>query len=56
MHARSNKTPAHQAWIQERDYVMLEGLLAKFSQNPHLATFLLDTADTVLGEASPNDT
>ncbi len=56
MHARANKTPAHQAWIQERDCVMLEGLLAKFSQNPHLATFLLDTGDTVLGEASPNDT
>ncbi len=56
MHARANKTPAQQAWIQERDGVMLEGLLAKFSQNPHLVTFLLDTGDTVLGEASPNDT
>ncbi len=56
MPARANKTPAHQAWIQERDCAVLEGLLAKFSQNPHLATFLLDTGVAVFGEASPNDT
>jgi ribA/ribD-fused uncharacterized protein len=42
-------------WEQERTAIVIEGNLAKFSQNPHLSRFLLSTSDQILVEASPTD-
>lgn len=42
-------------WHQERERIVYQGNLAKFSQNPALAKVLLDTGNGVLVEASPDD-
>ncbi len=45
------------AWVESSaERVMLEGIKAKFGQNPHLRTYLLRTDEKVLVEATPNDT
>lgn len=43
------------AWEQSRIEIAVQGNLAKFSQNPELREFLLNTKDRVLVEASPVD-
>lgn len=35
--------------------IVLRGNIAKFSQNPELKAFLLETGESVLAEASPYD-
>lgn len=42
-------------WLQHRFDLVVQGNLAKFSQNTALKEFLLDTGDQVLVEASPMD-
>ena len=42
-------------WTQHRFEVVLTGSLAKFQQHPRLRTYLLETRDRVLAEASPVD-
>jgi ribA/ribD-fused uncharacterized protein len=42
-------------WERSRIELVVRGNLAKFSQNPELSKFLLDTKDQVLVEASPVD-
>ncbi len=42
-------------WREERFRLVVEGNLAKFSQNEPLAQFLKNTGDRVLVEASPYD-
>ncbi|MBD2812248.1 NADAR family protein [Xenorhabdus sp. Vera] len=42
-------------WDEHRLKIVIEGNLAKFSQNKLLAEFLLKTGDQVLVEASPMD-
>ncbi len=45
------------AWMESSaERVMLEGIKAKFGQNPHLRTYLLSTDEKVLVEANPRDT
>jgi ribA/ribD-fused uncharacterized protein len=42
-------------WAERRNNIVFSGCHAKFSQNPSLKQFLLDTGDTELVEASPYD-
>lgn len=42
-------------WNNQVEESALEGLRAKFSQNPHLLVFLRETGQLQLGEASPNE-
>ncbi|KMJ43334.1 hypothetical protein AB204_20265 [Xenorhabdus khoisanae] len=42
-------------WDEHRLKIVIEGNLAKFSQNKPLAEFLLNTGDKILVEASPVD-
>ncbi|CBJ79787.1 conserved hypothetical protein [Xenorhabdus bovienii str. Jollieti] len=42
-------------WDDHQLAIVIEGNLAKFSQNNALAEFLLNTADKILVEASPVD-
>jgi ribA/ribD-fused uncharacterized protein len=42
-------------WVANRMRIMVDGLYAKFTQNPKMARVLLDTGDTILVEASPYD-
>ncbi len=42
-------------WLMCRFDIVITGNLAKFSQNKKLKDFLLDTADSVIVEASPRD-
>jgi ribA/ribD-fused uncharacterized protein len=44
-----------QAWRRHREGVVFEGNLAKFTQHPELADYLLATGDAILAEASPFD-
>ena len=43
-------------WNENKFRIVVEGNTAKFSQNPKLRGFLLDTKDSILVEASPYDT
>lgn len=43
-------------WTERRFQIVVEGNLAKFSQNEDLRHFLLSTGDKILVEASPKDT
>lgn len=45
-----------EVWARERMRIVVQGNLAKFSQNRRLSEFLLSTGDQVLVEASPVDT
>lgn len=42
-------------WIANREEIVYNGNLAKFSQNPDLKSKLLDTKNAMLVEASPYD-
>ena len=42
-------------WVQKRSDIILAGNFAKFSQNDDLKSFLLNTKNKVLVEASPYD-
>ena len=42
-------------WLQHRFDIVVSANLAKFSQNPDLQAFLLNTGEAVLVEASPVD-
>lgn len=42
-------------WYADIESVLLEGLRAKFSQNPALATFLIETNNLLIGEASKDE-
>lgn len=42
-------------WDAAKRQIVFDGNLAKFSQNPELAAFLIDTGTKVLVEASPVD-
>ena len=42
-------------WEKHREGIVYDGNYAKFTQNRRLLGLLLDTGDTVLVEASPND-
>ncbi len=44
-----------QAWEEKRMEIVVKGNLHKFSQNPELKAFLLNTGKRVLVEASPVD-
>lgn len=43
-------------WEEKKYFIVLQGSLAKFSQNEALKSFLLSTKDKILVEASPYDT
>lgn len=43
-------------WTEIRFQIVVEGNLAKFSQNDDLRHFLLSTGDKIIVEASPKDT
>ena len=42
-------------WVEKRFSIVKKGLKAKFDQNPHLRTYLLNTGDQILVEANPCD-
>lgn len=42
-------------WYGGIEPILLDGLKAKFSQNPAIASFLIDTDNLLLGEASKDD-
>lgn len=44
-----------QIWAEQRFEIVVRGNVAKFGQNEALKTFLLNTKDRVLVEASPTD-
>ncbi len=44
-----------EVWLRQRWDVVVAGNVAKFAQHPTLRTFLLETAERVLVEASPAD-
>lgn len=51
-----NKRMNVKVWMESSaERVMLEGVKAKFGQNPHLTTYLLSTDDKMLVEANPRD-
>lgn len=46
---------AEPVWNGVRQIIVYEGLLAKFSQNPELYAFLLNTGDSLLAECAVKD-
>lgn len=42
-------------WQANRQLIVVEGSIQKFSQNPELGSYLLNTSDRILVEASPVD-
>lgn len=42
-------------WFEKCNAIMVEGLVEKFTQNKYLETFILNTGDNILVEASPTD-
>jgi ribA/ribD-fused uncharacterized protein len=44
-----------EVWIERSDEIVLQGNIAKFSQNRHLGEWLRSTGSSVLVEASPED-
>lgn len=54
LNALKNDQP--QEWSQRIDKVAMEGLRAKFGQNPQLQDYLVSTQGLILGEASKNAT
>jgi len=45
-----------QLWDANKFQIVVDGNYAKFSQNPELKEFLLNTSDDIIVEASPYDT
>ena len=52
---RSIKDFDQETWDQNKCDIVIKGNIAKFSQNPDLKEFLLNTKERVLVEASPLD-
>jgi ribA/ribD-fused uncharacterized protein len=52
---RSRKHPLRPDWETVKEDIMREALRAKFSQNPGLASLLLNTGDAELVEHTTND-
>ncbi|CAM1372058.1 NADAR family protein [Tenacibaculum xiamenense] len=52
---RKVKNFAPEIWDQHKFDIVVQANLAKFSQNPELKTFLLNTKDRIIVEASPVD-
>ena len=52
---RSVKAFDEEVWIKNRFEIVVRGNMAKFEQNPDLKTFLLNTSQRILVEASPRD-
>ena len=46
---------SQEIWDQNKYNIIVEGNLAKFSDNPKLKEYLLSTGDAILAEASPSD-
>lgn len=44
-----------QTWVMHRQSIVLEGSIQKFTQNPELRSYLLNTSGRILVEASPVD-
>lgn len=53
---RTVKRYKDEEWADVRYSIMVDGLIAKFSQNPDLKEYLLQTGSQELVEASPTDT
>lgn len=43
------------AWKSKREQVVMEGNIAKFTQDPELSSYLLETGSSVLAFANPTD-
>ena len=52
---RKVKNFSPEIWDQHKFDIVVKANLAKFSQNPELKTFLLNTKDRIIVEASPVD-
>ncbi len=52
---REVKNYVDTVWLENRYEIVKQGNFHKFSQNPDLKTFLLNTKDRVIVEASPVD-
>lgn len=52
---RGVKGHTDSVWLAQRSQIVVAGNLAKFSQDPAFAAFLLSTKDAVIVEASPVD-
>ena len=52
---RQVKDFKQEIWLEHRFPIVVQGNLSKFTQNPDLKTFLLNTGDRILVEASPRD-
>lgn len=52
---REVKNFSEAVWVKHRVEIVIQANLAKFGQNPALKTFLLNTGERVLVEASPVD-
>lgn len=52
---RSRQRPLRSDWETEKENIMREALLAKFSQNPSLRSLLLGTGEAELIEHTSND-
>ncbi len=52
---RQVKNYQDEIWIAHRYEIVVQGNLAKFSQNNHLQQFLLSTSEQIIVEASPVD-
>jgi N-glycosidase YbiA len=52
---RSRKVPLRLDWENTKDGIMLDGVIAKFSQNPEIADVLLGTHDAEIVEHTKND-
>lgn len=44
-----------QIWVANRQPIVIKGSVQKFSQNPELGSYLLNTSERILVEASPVD-
>jgi ribA/ribD-fused uncharacterized protein len=52
---RSRQRPLRQDWEMEKENIMREALLAKFTQNPALRSLLLSTGEAEIIEHTTND-
>ena len=52
---RQVKNFQEELWLENRIKIVIHGNLGKFSQNKDLQTFLLNTKERILVEASPRD-
>jgi len=52
---RDRNRPMRKTWEEEKDDVMFEALVCKFTQHENLKQVLLDTGDAILVEHTEND-